>query len=106
MNTHHCRSLLTAVVVICCSCLSTEVGSRYVKSEQVSAANGKTLTVTNSESKELAGTKLEIGPGALPGDKQITLELGTSNIVTGNDTAAGVVAVWGPPGTIFAKPVE
>ncbi|MBK7861598.1 MAG: hypothetical protein IPJ65_23880 [Archangiaceae bacterium] len=83
-----------------------QVGSKYVKTEKISASQGGSLTVAASDSPELAGAKLVIPPGALAADQEITLELGSAPITQGGDKAAGQVALWGPSGTRFAMPVE
>ena len=81
------------------------VGSRYVKSQTVTST-GASIVVASSDSPELAGTVLRIEPGALSTAVKITLELGTTDLVGRGTKAAGHVAIWGPPGTKFSKPVE
>src|SRR5438128_2243082 len=98
MNLNSCRLAASFAVVLCRACNPTQtVGSRYVKSQTISASQGGALTVDSSESPELAGTKLVIEPGALAIDTEITLELGDKPITQGNDKSAGELALWGPP---------
>lgn len=99
-------------LVGCCCCLllvaacgTQNAGSRYVKSESVGAANGKTIAVSEKDSALLAGTTLEIPAGALAGDTVITLEVGLDSLLD-EDTAAGPVATWGPAGTRFSRPAR
>jgi Cys-rich repeat protein len=77
------------------------LGSRFVKSQRVSAASGATLVVSRDESPELAGARLDIPPGALASDLTITLDLKLAAIAPGGQ-AAGPVAVFGPAGTSLA----
>ena len=102
------RIAILAAVFSCigaCGQLKT-VGSKYVVSETVTAAEGKSITVLASDSPELAGTVLKIEPGALSANTTITLELGVSDLVVDGKTPAGPVAIWGPAGTKFTRPVE
>lgn len=79
------------------------LGSRYVKSQTVYAAEGAVLHVSEAEEPALAGTELSIPPNALAKDTVITLELGTEDLAA---NPAGPVAVWGPSGTAFSTPGE
>src|SRR5215210_3310785 len=105
MNLQFCRLAACIAVVLCCACTPTQqVGSKYVKSEKVTASQGATLTVSAAESPELAGTTLVIEPGALATDTEIQLELGTVSITDDGVKSAGPTALWGPRGTTFSKP--
>ena len=106
--TRTCRNAVLAVVVSCIgACGPTKtVGSRYVASRLVNAANGDSIAVSAADSPELAGTVLKIPPGALADNTQITLELGEGNLTRTGTRAAGPVAIFGPSGTKFSKPVE
>lgn len=102
----------TTLFASCCSallvlaaCGTQTVGSRYVKSENVLASQGKTIAVSAQDSALLAGTSLDIPSGALTQDTFITLELGMDTLVDA-DSAAGPVAIWGPAGTRFSKPAR
>ena len=102
----HCRFAASLAVVLCCACSPTQqVGSKYVKAEKVTATQGATLTVSAAESSELAGTTLVIEAGALSADTAITLELGAIDITEAGHKTAGNVAIWGPAGITFSKPV-
>ncbi len=81
----------------------SNVGSRFVKSEQVAASKGAAISVSAAEEPELAGSALDIPAGALGTDTTITLELGLKAIT---ETPRGPVAIWGPSGTIFSKPAR
>lgn len=101
------------LLALCCclavfACTKTEVGvaSRYVKSVSVSAEEGATISVSQAESGELAGSGLFIPPGALVEDTVITVEVGAANQVEDPSLPAGPVAVWGPAGTRFQVAAE
>jgi hypothetical protein len=101
------RSLVVCLFAVLAGCGPTRtVGSRYVKSERVTAAQGLTLSVEAADSPELAGTRLVIPPGALAADTVITLELGSDSLAGGDNKAAGAVALWGPAGTRFSTAAE
>ena len=78
----------------------SNVGSRFVKSEQVAASKGAAISVSAAEEPELAGSALDIPAGALGTDTTITLELGLKAIT---ESPRGPVAIWGPSGTIFSS---
>ncbi|MHB8875437.1 MAG: hypothetical protein ACYC8T_17265 [Myxococcaceae bacterium] len=100
------RALVVFAVGGLAACGPSEtVGSRFVKSERVTASQGASIVIDARESPELAGTALKIEPGALTADTTITLDLGASTLVDSAEQAAGPVAIWGPPGTKFSKPV-
>lgn len=106
-TTQWLRTAAVAAVVLCTgvACGPTQVGSRYVKSQQVSASQGAVVTVSASDSTQLAGTKLEIPGDALAADTTITVEVGLEPLVA-TELVAGPVAVWGPAGTLFSKPAR
>jgi hypothetical protein len=97
-------SCCTALLVLA-ACGTQTVGSRYVKSENVTVSQGKVIAVSDKDSALLAGTSLEIPSGALSQDTVITLEVGIDNLVD-TDDVAGPVAIWGPAGTRFSKPAR
>jgi hypothetical protein len=70
--------------------------SRYVKRMHVLASTGGVIEITADESRELAGTRLIIGPGALAVDTTITVELRSRPVAR---SPAGPVVAFGPPGT-------
>lgn len=82
---------------------SSLVGSRYVKSQQVSAALGGTVTVSAAEDSRLANASITFPPGALAADTVITVELGLDDLSAGR---AGPVLVLGPEGLALAKDAE
>jgi Cys-rich repeat protein len=90
-----------------CSCSGNHlVGSRFVKSVPVTASQGATIVLAASDEPALAGTVLTIPPNALAQNTVITIDLGEKDVVSGaNQKAAGPVAIWGPAGTVFSKPV-
>jgi hypothetical protein len=95
------RLVVLSAVLVAFAC-GNQAGSRYVKSQNIDAASGGTLSVTATESAALAGTSLAIPAGALAADTRITLELGMDDLVAREDVA-GPVAIWGPAGTRFSK---
>lgn len=97
--------VLLALAGIVANACGTErtVGSRFVKSERVAASKGTAITVSDAEEPELAGTRLEVPPGALSADTTVTLELGLTSIT---ESSRGPVAIWGPAGTVFSSPVR
>jgi hypothetical protein len=96
------RPLLSAVValaaVLAASGCGNQAGSRFVTSKDVDAAGG-TISVAATA---LAGTSLDVPPGALAATTRLTLELGLDDLVASADVA-GPVAIWGPAGTRFSK---
>ncbi len=84
------------------ACGGTEVGSKYVKSQTVAASTGAVIEVGATDGSPLVGTRLELPPGALSKDTNITLEVGMTDL---SAQSAGPVAKWGPDGTHFATPV-
>ncbi len=81
----------------------TVVGSRYVKSEPVGAASGAVIAVSARESAALAGTTLEIPPGAMAANATITVEPGLMPLVASGEALSPVVE-WGPSGLVFSTP--
>ncbi|MER2559911.1 MAG: hypothetical protein ABTQ32_04280 [Myxococcaceae bacterium] len=106
---HHSRNVAVAVAAFAvCTFIyacgqESNVGSRFVKSEQVAASKGAAISVSAAEEPELAGSALDIPAGALGGDTTITLELGLKAIT---ESPRGPVAIWGPSGTVFSKPAR
>lgn len=96
------RPLLSTVValaaVLAASGCGNQAGSRFVTSKDVDGAGG-TISVTATA---LAGTSLDVPPGALAATTRLTLELGLDDLVASADVA-GPVAIWGPAGTRFSK---
>src|SRR5688572_24351018 len=92
---------VTALGWPACSQTSTESPTPPIKAVAVTAAEGGTITVSSAESAQLAGTALVIPAGALAKDTVITLRVGAAPIVS-RGQPIGPVAVWGPPGTVFA----
>lgn len=97
------KSWLVAAVIFS-ACGVEQVGTRYVKQENVRAAEGAIFAVNASDSAELNGTRLEVPAGALVADTRITVELGLTSIL-GVELAAGPSAVFGPAGTTFTTDV-
>src|SRR4051794_39563448 len=98
LKLHHVAAFALAV-----SCQPSQIGSRYVKSSNVGPA-GASIEVTDADSHVLAGTRLEVGQGAIANDTTLTLELGVTDLVAHG--AAGPVAVWEPSGLEFLQPVK
>lgn len=95
---------LPSLLLLLAAC-SSNVGSRFVKSQDVEASREAVISVSAAESDALAGTQLTIPAGALAQNMRITLELGLDSLAPAAN-AAGPVAVWGPAGTVFSKPVQ
>ena len=94
-----------SALLVLAACGTQTVGSRYVKSDNVVASQGKTIAVSDKDSALLAGTSLDIPSGALAQDTVITLEVGVDSLLDA-DTAAGPVTTWGPAGTHFSTPAR
>lgn len=93
-------AVLAALAVISYACGTEKtVGSRFVKSELISATRGGSIGVTQAEEPALAGTTLAVPPSALLVDSRLTLELGLTDL---SSTPRGPVAIWGPSGTTFS----
>lgn len=85
------------------ACGNGLVGSRYVKSQTISASQGGALTVAATDDSELAGASLTIGPGALAADTVVTVERGLDDLGPGR---AGPVLILGPSGLTLSKEAE
>lgn len=106
-NSLGCRLALIAAACCLTACNPvSNLGSKFVKSERVTAANGAEILVAAGDSTALAGATLRVPAGALSADTTLTLELGETSLMGTARKGAGAVAVWGPAGTKFAKPVE
>ncbi len=99
------RLLLLAFALFVSCGTSQHVGSRYLKTVAMTAAQGGTLSVTSAESVELGGLRLVVPSGALAVDTTLTLELGLDDVASAPNSPAGSVAVLGPALT-FLKDVE
>ena len=100
--------LAAGAVVTAISCYSppTEVASRYVKSVALTVSQGGTITVSREESEELAGLTLEIPPGALSSDEEITIQIGELPITPQGANSAGPVVILEPSGLLFKTPAR
>lgn len=94
-------SRLLPVCLALLSTCSTPPPSRVVKAQLIEASRGGIITVSASESAELAGTSLDVPAGALAADTRITLE--RSDDIVAREDVAGPAATWGPAGTRFTK---
>ena len=97
------RMAVLAVLALA-ACGPEVVGTRYVKSQLVKANEAAVLSITASEEPELAGTRMEIPPGALSADATLTVELNLTSIL-GAELTAGPAVVFGPMETVFSKEV-
>jgi hypothetical protein len=79
------------------------VASTYVVTKEIKKAEGGTVKVTAAESKDLAGTRLDVPAGALGADTTITVAFQREAIAPTAE-AAGPVAEFGPAGTTFSTP--
>ncbi len=106
-GTTNVRTLRTTLwccaVVALAGCGPSQVGSRFVKSQDVKAAQGAVIEVDAADSSALQGTRLALPGGALAHDTTITLELGSANLVAPS-AVASPVAVWEPSGLQFSQP--
>src|SRR5205814_2278160 len=96
--------LRAALFIVLAGC-GPNIGSRFVKSQQVNKNEAAVITVTESEEPALAGTVLDIPRDAIEQDTTVTLELGMSDVVTPAD-ALGSVAIWEPSALHFAVPAR
>jgi hypothetical protein len=97
------RAGWAAALILAAACgVKTEiVASKYVRSQLILAVDGGTLTVIAADSQELAGTRVEVPPGALAQDTVITVgPPGNSTLVPASATAGPLVDL-GPEGTTF-----
>jgi ZU5 domain len=96
------------IVALCCiaACNTNQsVGSKYALTKTVSAVNGDTLTVTADEDSTLAGTSIQIPPGALATDTKITIAEATPLTLASGASAAGPAVELGPTDVSFSHPV-
>ncbi len=82
------------------------VGSKFIKSVAISAADGGTITVLSSDDVNLEGTQIYIAPNALPNDTTITIAeaAGLSPSQLGGTTQDGTTADLGPDTARFSVP--
>jgi hypothetical protein len=108
MKAQNCkRSLVSLMALVAAGCTSSsQVASKYVKKQLVSAAQGGTLTVTSADSTQLAGTVVDIPAFALRGDTTITIGVGPADITPASATPVGPVVDLGPSGTAFTDTVK
>lgn len=95
-------SLLVLVSFTACGG-STFIGSRYVKSQAISALEGGVFSITAADDDRLANTVVTIPPGAFADDTVLTAELGLDDLST---ERAGAVLVLGPRDLQLAKEIE
>jgi hypothetical protein len=88
-----------------CGTSSFNVGSKFIKSQSILAAQGGILSVGPSESATYAGTQIEIPPNALAQDATITVAEGIPVKLPTDGQVAGPVADFGPAGTSFSTQV-
>jgi hypothetical protein len=93
--------LAAALVLAACG---TTVGSRYVLSQYVNSSQGGLITVSTSDSPELAGASVTIPPLALAANTTITVEPGLLPLVSAAEALSPVV-MWGPVGLTFSTPI-
>ncbi len=101
-------AISTAALMCCCflACNGKDnVGSKYAKTQQVQALNGGTVSVTSSDDPYLAGTVVQIPPGALDQDTLITVAEGAALSLHDGAKAGGPVAEFGPASATFIHPV-
>lgn len=97
------RPLLLCSFLAAAACNQTSnIGSRWVRSQNVIAAQGATIEVTAADASSLAGASLRLLPGDLPADTTVTLDLATP--LGGEPRPAGPAAVWGPEGLTLLRP--
>lgn len=94
--------LLAAFALAACG--PDYVGSRYVKSKDVSATQDAVLSVDANDSRDLAGTRLAIPAGAVTDAITVSLELGLNSIL-GHELTAGPAAIFNPSNLVFSKDV-
>jgi uncharacterized protein YegL len=97
---------LVALTVACGRSSTDAVGSVFVVSGLVSAADGGTVEVTAADAPELAGTRIAIPPGALDRDTTITITHAVRDIEIAGSNAGGPPIEIGPTGTTFNLAAE
>lgn len=81
-----------------------QLGSTHVESLDIGAVGG-VIEISQAESQEIAGARVEIPSGALASTVRITVGIGDDSIVDRGGQSAGPVVDLGPDGTTFAKPI-
>ncbi len=99
-----CAAVLWCLGALSCS-VNTTPGTKYAKTQQVSALTGGTVAVTAADDPALAGLKLLIPPGALAQDTVITVAEGNSLVLPDGALAVGPVADLGPTDATFSRQV-
>lgn len=97
------KQLRLALALVLAAC-GTTVGSRYVLSQYVDSAQGGLISVSTTESPELAGSSVTIPPLALAANTTVTVEPGLLPLVSSGEELSPVV-VWGPSGLTFSSPI-
>ncbi len=77
----------------------TPVGSVRVKSQKISATQGGTMRILVEDDAQLAGTRIDIPPGALATDTEVWLSRSDRDVEIEGATVAGPALQFGPEGT-------
>ena len=94
---------LAAIAAVQACDQSRTVGSRWVASQQISAAAGGTIAVPQGSGDPLSGAALTLDPNAIAADAFITLEETAAPLGT-IPRGAGPAASWGPAGLTLQHP--
>ncbi len=94
-------AVVSVAVIGCRGGSEDDIGSTYVTSKAISAVEGGSVEVTASEDAVLAGTRVDIPPGALSEDTVISIAPGLDDIANDGASPAGPVVRFGPEGTRF-----
>ncbi|MBX7102053.1 MAG: hypothetical protein K1X89_30340 [Myxococcaceae bacterium] len=102
MTTFKKHTILFAAALAAVGCGGTQlVGSRYIKTQQVTASQGAVISVSSEEDTVLAGMRLTIPAGALAQDTTLSVDRAPQDLAT-DGTRSSAVAEWGPSGLLFA----
>ena len=102
MTTFKKHAVLFAAALAAVGCGGTQlVGSRYIKTQQVTASQGAVISVSKEEDSVLAGMSLTIPAGALSQDTTLSVDRAPQDLAT-DGTRSSAVAEWGPSGLLFA----
>ena len=90
---------------VACGDEALELGSRFLKSETISASAGGGFVVTEADSTEFAGVAIDVPAGALADETTITVAPSDDLAVEEDVQWVGPAMDFGPDGTEFSTPV-
>jgi hypothetical protein len=99
-------AVAASVLIVVVSACAKSDGISVARRQRITALSGGVIEVTAADDALLAGTRIEIPPGALAQDTTITIARGGDPIVVGRAEGVSPVVRFAPAGTTFVSPVR